>query len=312
MEEINWVYVVLSTMSTVATVAAAYAALTSLRISRQANQVSEKSILAAHHSSAAFELSSAISKLKEESSDFSDFAYSMWADWPRDIEGCDDRSAGGIDPRPLRHVLTNASEMLVGHGTSNEREFRLAQNRMFSIIRDGVAGLNELEFNELLKKADHEHDYFESIFGTPSIKRNIGDTKAFRWVCYQLTRRVGTDKWQEIWIRSWHDGGWMNKYRTEFSKIQTTLSDVLATLRRERGKIALSVYPLKSNPVLDAKYNSVVNAVEVLLDDCNPDLMEAYSDFEDDEDAYLLIVYSMGIAYFAMKILGSLHLDSDN
>lgn len=311
MSNIEWLSVVPSVMSAIAAVAAAYAAFIALRVSRKANYLSEKSILAVHHNDAVSALSNSIDKLKKETKDLSEFSYRLWADWSTEIESKDDRRNGGSNSRPLRHVLANGSEMLVTHGTLNGKQYRHAQRSMFSIVRDGVYGLDDNEYNSLLQKADGTYGDFESTFGSPPPNQNIGEAKAFRWVCYQLARRVNHNDWREIWQRAWLDDGWLIKYRIEFSKVKSTLEEVLDSLKVEKKKVAYSVLPLESNPILHRKYEILLSEVEVLLDDCSLDSLEIYRDWTYDEDISQLVLYSMGVACLVMKILDSVYSGSE-
>ncbi|SEO46983.1 hypothetical protein [Aquisalimonas asiatica] len=311
MNNIDWLTVVPSAMSAIAAVAAAYAAFVALRVSRKANYLSEKSILAAHHSDAACVLSSSIDRLKKETKDLSECSYRLWVDWSREIESKDDRRNGGSNPRPLRHVLTNGSEMLVAHGTLNGKRYRHAQRSMFSIVRDGVSGLDGNEYNGLLQKADGTYGDFESTFGLPPINRKIGEAKAFRWVLYQLARRVNHNDWLEIWKRAWLDDGWIVKYRREFSKVKPVLEEVHDSLKVEKKKVTYSVIPLESNAMLHRKYEMLLSEVEILLDDCSLDSLEIYRDWEYAEDVSQLVLYSMGVANLVGKILDSIYSGSD-
>lgn len=308
---IEWQHVIPSAMSAIAAVAAAYAAFVALSVSRKANSISEKSILAVHHHEAASALSSSIDRLKKETKDLSEFSYTFSVDWPREIESKDERCNGGINPRPLRHVIANGSEMLVDHATRNGSGYRGAQRSMFSIIRDGISNLNEREYNNLLKKADGRYGNFESIFGFPPLTRNIGKADAFRWVCYQLTKRVDRRDWSEIWCNAWLTEGWLTRYRTEFSKVQSVLEEVVDSLRVQNQKLAHSVLPLQSNSHLHEKYEMVLSGLETLLDDCDMELLESYSDWKYDEEIPWLILYSTAMVYLAMKIIDSICLDRE-
>lgn len=302
----EWLNVIPSAMSAIAAVAAAYAAFVALTVSRKANSISEKGILAAHHQNAASILSSAIDRLQNETKNLSEFSYDFWVDWSREIESKDERYKGGLNPRPLRHVLSNGSEMLATHATRNGNQYRNAGRSIFSIIRTGVNGLNEREYNSLLQKADGTYGDFESTFGAPLPNKNIGDADAFRWVCYQLTKRISRGDWIEIWRNAWLAEGWLISYRTEFSKVESSLEEVVEVLQVERKKIAFSALPLESNSLLHKKYERVLSGLEVLLGDCSLAPLESYRENTHGEDAALLILYSMGMAYLVTKLLDSI------
>lgn len=302
--DINWLDVVPSVMATAATIAAACAAFISLRISQEANHVSRQSILAAQHGSAAFEISKAVSDIKNGTKGLLDLCCSVQTDWAREIEKHDCRSAGGVNPRPLRHVLVNASKMLVCHGSSHRENYINAQRLMYSILRDGI-DLNDSEYTQFLKKADGTYKDFESTFGLPSTKKPILEAAAFRWACYQLVKRVDNERWNEIWLSAWKADGWLDKYQAEFLKMQPVLKAAQASLKLEKSKNEYGVFPIKSNPALSLKYESLLTALEVLLDDCGLEVLESYKEWACEEDCWKLITYSMGLACLASDILES-------
>ncbi len=295
-----------SVMSAIAAVAAAVAAVVALTVSRKANALSEKSILAVHHHAATLELSNSIDNISKSTRGLSKVSYDLWVDWSREIESKDDRSKGGRDPRPLRHVLTNGSQMLAKHGALQGKWSRHAQDSMFTIVRDGVGGLSEAEYDSLLKKADGTFSDFESTFGSPAANKKIYESDAFRWVCHQLAKRVSPDSWREVWGDAWLCDGWLNRYRYEFSKARPILEQTLHSLMQEKNKIEHSVLPLSSNPTLHEKYEKVLAKLENLLEDCDFELIEVYRDSSYDEDVIQLVLYSMGIAYLTANILDSI------
>lgn len=303
MDKMNWFDLIPSIMSAVASVGAAFAAFGSLRVSRESKLVAEQSALAIHHSGAAIALTGAVEKLIESTEAFSKFAYCTWSEWPREIEALDCWEAGGSNPRPLRHVLTDASEMLVKHGTRQRKSYRHVARSMFSIVRDGVDNLNDGEYEKLLKRADGEYSDFEGIFGATSIKKNIAATPAFRWACYQLNRRIEKEKWCEIWEKAWNANGWLNKFRSEHGKIKPAFETILASLKSEKAKLEHSVFPLESNPSLCLKYDEVLGIVEVLLGDCGLEMVEWHSEHPHKEDVIQLVVYSIGMAFLVVEIL---------
>jgi hypothetical protein len=306
MNLIEWLNIIPSVMSAIAAIAATYAAFVALSVSRKANSISEKSILAVHHHNAVSVLSSSIDRLRKETKSLSEFSYTIWVDWSREIELKDERGNGGLNPRPLRHVLSNGGEMLVMHATRNGTQYRNAGRLMFSIIREGVSDLNEREYNSLLRKADGAYNNFECTFGSPLLSKNIGEADAFRWVIYQLTKRINRDDRNKIWRNAWLAEGWLTKYRAEFSKVKSIFEDVVDSLRAEKSKIIYSVLPLQSNSVLHRKYEMVLSGVEVLLSDCGLEALEHYKDWRHDEDVAQLILYSIAMSYLVMKILDSI------
>ncbi len=296
-----------STMSAIASAAAAYAAFESLRVSREARLDAVQSALAIHHRDAAIALTKVEGALKEKLNPLSELAYSIWNEWPSEIERVDKRDGGGINPRPLRHVLSDSSEMLVKHGIKQGNKLTYAARSMFAIVRDGINDLSDSEYKELLKRADGEYCDFEGVFG-PIVKyKRLSDAPAFRWACHQLNRRIEKEKWLEIWGQEWKEDGWLHKYRTECANIEPTLNIALSTLKSERSKLEYTVFPLESNKPLLLKYDNMVSLIEVLLEDCSLDLVEWYSDNTPHiDDVIPLIIYTMGMAYLMAEIYGKL------
>ena len=305
MDEKSWFDLVPSVMSAVASVGAAIAAFGSLRVSQEAKLIAKQSALAAHHTDAAIALSGAVAQLKDSTKVFSELAYRTWAEWPSEIEALDHRDAGGSNPRPLRHVLTNASEMLVTHGTRKRKKYSYIARSMFSIVQDGIDNLNDAEYEKLLRRADGEYSDFEGVFGATSVNKHISDSPAFRWACYQLNKRVEKEKWCEIWKNAWHENGWLNIFRSEHCKIKPTLESILTSLKLERAKLEHTVFPLESNPSLYLKYDNVLGVVEVLLEGCSLERVKWHAENPHKEDAIQLLVYSMGIAFLVGDALAS-------
>lgn len=307
MNNINWLDAVPSIMSAIASVGAALAAFGSLRVSREAKLVAEQSALAIQHGSAALVLTDAVENLMKSTETFAEFAYQTWEKWPSEIQALDYWQAGGSNPRPLRHVLTNASEMLVKHGTRQGIRYRNAQRSMYSIVLEGVNDLNDAEYGNLLRRADGKYCNFEGVFGEPSINRSIATAPAFRWACYQLTRRIDEKSWYEIWEKAWLENGWLNKFRSEHREIKPALEAIITSLKSEKAKLKHSVFPLESNPSLCLKFDDLLGVVEVLLEDCSLDSVEGYAKSPHKDDVIQLIVYSMGVAFLVVDTLNSVH-----
>lgn len=307
MADIDWYNVAPSGLSAVATVAAALAAWGSYNVSKQTKLLAEQSTLAVHHSGAVLALSQAVEELLKSTGSFSEVAYGTYVEWPREIERLDHQEAGGSDPRPLRHVFTNASEMLVNHGMRQEKQLKYVKGAMYSIVRDGVDDLNDDEYDKLLRRADGKYPNFETTLGEPVAGKRITEAPAFRWACYQLSRRIDSQGWQEIWEEAWLANGWITKFRSEHNKVRLSLESIQKTLNSEKAKLAHSVLPLESNPSLYLKYQSVLDVTETLLDDCSLELMEAFRAHFHKNDVVQWVIYSMGIAVLVREALNRVH-----
>lgn len=307
----SWLDIVPAFMSAIASLAAAVAAFFSLRISKQSISVAEHSALAVHHSSASLEYSKIVNSLCEATRDYSEFSYKVWADWAREIEKSDNYELGGVDPRPLRHVLSNGSEMLANYGTHRNSFGRSAGRSILSVIRNGVADLDEAEYQKLLKKADGSYTDFESVFGIPSQSESITSAPAFRWVCHQMSKRVSGKDWVSIWKSAWLEGGFLNRYNVEYLKIKPVLNNARESLKAEKAKLAHSVFPLESNLELSKKYNEIIKVLDELIDECNSEALEGYQDWSYEEELGQLVVCSMAISYFVMNQLDRIYRSRD-
>lgn len=212
----NWFEFVPASLSAIATVAAAVAAFFSLRVSKQAIRISESSALASHHQSASIKYTTLVQELLEASSGFSEICYGMWVDWPKELEVMDDSGRGGTNPRPLRHVVSDSSEMLANYGSKSHPGGRVSSSALLSVVRHGLPDLSEEEYLKLLDRADGEYQSFESTFGATGSSRNIETSPAFRWGCYQLLRRVEPEDWSTVWKDAWLPNGWIDRYKTEY------------------------------------------------------------------------------------------------
>lgn len=306
MNKTDWFNIIPSTLSTVATVAAAFAAFGSLRVSRDAKLFAEQSALAVHHGNAAIALTKAVDELTECTHAFSELAYRTWSNWPSEIESLDHREAGGSNARPLRHVLTDASEMLVNYGIKKGKKYSDTGRLMYSIIRSGIDNLNDVEYEKLLRKADGEYCDFEGTFGPVTMHRSIAAAPAFRWAYYQLNKRIIQEKWGEIWKNAWNSNGYLGQFRAEYANIKPTLEKIKASLELERAKLEHTAFPLECNQPIHIKYNNALDVIDALLNTCGLDMVERRIENYHEEEAIQLISYSMGVAFLVLESLGSL------
>ena len=307
MDKVVLLDVVPSIMSAVAGVAAAVAAFVSLKISKQAKNIAEQSALAIQHNSAAIALSEAIDNLKESTKELFDLADEVFTEWAREIEKNDDKLDAGNDPRPLRHVLTNATEMLVTHAIESRKSYRHVHRLMYSIVRDGVLNLNDSEYEILLKKGDGTYLDFENTFGKPSIREIISESKAFRWAFYQLTKRVKALDWKDVWNKAWLNDGRLSTYEDKYNKVKPTIEAINKSLKSEKTKLAHTVLPLESNTSLSSIYADIISITESLIEDCNLEAVQPYRSCFFEPDFIELVVYSMGVVLLTTKVVDELY-----
>jgi hypothetical protein len=299
--------VVPSFLSAVASIAAAIAAFVSLRISKRSTSIAESTALAVHHHSASLEYAKVVKDLSETTREFFDFSYNMWVKWARELEEKDSYGLGGSDPRPLRHVLSNGSNMLANHSFYNTSRGVSASQTILYVIRHGMGSLSENEYQKLLKKADGAYHDFESVFGIPSKTSAITSAPAFRWVCYQLIKRVKQEDWKKVWQEAWYENGWLSKYQAEYLKIKPILEEAQTSLKSEKTKLAHTAFPLSHNAELSAKYDEILKVLECLLEDCDGEHLEMYKDWEFSDELSQLVLCSMATANFAMMQLNTVH-----
>ncbi|WP_209300309.1 hypothetical protein [Aliivibrio fischeri] len=294
----DWLDVIPTLLSAVASIAAAVAAFVSLRISKRSISIAESSALAIHHNSASLVYSNVVTNLGEICRDLSEFSLKLSIEWPKELESKDHYNLGGKNPRPLRHVISDGGNMLANYALNNQLWGSSGNQAIFSVIRHGVSGLNDSEYKRLLKKADGEYQSFEGIFGIPSKSSSIVSASAFRWVCYQLIKRVKVEDWKNIWEVAWFENGWLYNYQVEYLKIRPILQQAKISLKTEKLKLAHTSFPLDYNTELSRKYDEILKVIDYLLNDCNSELLDDYKDWNFNEELSQLVICSMAMVCF--------------
>lgn len=308
----DWLVTISAMLSAIASIAAAIAAFISLRVSKHSIAISESSALAEHHLSASSKYSEVVKELNDISREFSSFNMDLMVNWASEIECKDHRSNGGQNPRPLRHVISNGSEMLSNYGANNSCwGTRSASRAMLSIIRNGIDDITDDEYSRLLNIADGQYNDFEIIFGNIAKYQDIAKYPAFRWVYYQLMKRVSDDDWSNIWNEAWLENGWLNKYKIEYLKIKDIFENARRLLKKEREKLAHSSLPLNCNFTLNGKYIEILETIDNILDDCNIEKLEFYRDWRFKEDSSLLVLSAISLSYFLNMQLNLIYMRAD-
>jgi hypothetical protein len=302
----DWIQIAPSALAAIATFAAAIAAFGSLKVSRESKLVAQQSALAVHHGPAANSLTDALETIAKELVPLSEYAFDVWVEWAREIEKYNCLRAGGSDPRPLRHVLTNASEMLERHASKNGKDYSRSHRAIFTIVRNGMGETSGSEYKRLLKKADRTYFGFEAVFGAPQLDKPISSSNAFRWAYYQLTHRVIIDNWRDTWAKAWQDNGWLLNYCGEFERVKPILRATFESLKVEKAKLEHSVFPLEANPSLSHKYSWTLGVLESLLESGGLDLFDFYIEDPHDADLVPLIVCAMGMALLTNRAVEAL------
>lgn len=295
----NWVESLPAFLSTIASIAAAIAAFISLRISKQSINTTKENALAEYHKAASIAYAESVEKLDAVMNPFYDVAQQMNGVWARELEELDNYNLGGVNPRPLRHVISNGSEMLAYY--SSTMNFRRTQGiySILSVMVSGMGNINDNEYHKLLKIADGSYTDFEHIFGKPSMAEPIASAQAFRWINYQMIKRVQPETWTNAWNDAWLDYGWVTKFLNEHSKVKSNLSVIHDSLKTEKNKLAHSLFPLEQNTKLHSKYTELLSIIESLINDCDLTRFETYKNCQTKEE-HLLILCAMATAYLAI------------
>ena len=302
MESIFLVEFLPSALAAVASIAAAFAALGSLRVGREAKRLAEKAALADHHSAAVALLSEELISVNEYTSSLVRLSRRLWIDWSSEIGALDELEKGGVDPRPLRHVLGNGVEMLVAHG-KEKNGYRGVGRNAFSIVRDGINQLDDVEYAKLLQIADKTYSDFEATFGKPKQQELISEARAFRWVIYQLQKRIGMQQWRDVWKKGWSDDGWLTRYKKEYEEVSPMLRETMSKIKREKVRLSNSTFPLNSNPKLAAKFDLLLEVLEIVDEDCDMGMAELYGLEPHDDDLIALVIYTMAISYLLWRVV---------
>lgn len=303
----EWATLIPSALSAVAAFAAAYAALKSLTISRESKEISEKNAIAIHHGGAAHTLTEVQITLARELKDLSELAYCAVVNWASEIGKQDSPDAAGSDPRPLRHVLSNGAEILVWHASQNGKDYVHAGNRMYSIVRDGLGEISEKEFQELMQEGDGCYTGFELHFGIPSANLPIENSRAFKWVYYQLMNRVSLTHWEKIWQKARQPESWLARFCAEYQKLIPTLSGHLEKLKKEAFKLNNTIFPLNKNPLLKNQYGRTIDFLESVLANEHHAHLSEYEGAYDSDDFARLVLFLMGLAQLTSKSIDHFH-----
>ncbi|WP_286748778.1 hypothetical protein [Marinobacter sp. UBA2688] len=298
-----WLDFAPSALSAIAGVAAAIAAFNSLKVSRESQSIAEQSALAIHHGEASRKLADVSETVSAQTKGLYQCAMDVWTKWPREVERSDHREAGGADPRPLRHVLSNAGEMLERHSTNDGKQYHRARHDIFSVIRSGMGKLSDSEYHKLLKVADCTCIDFEGTFGVPRRDESISESSAFRWAYYQLERRVGEEGWGQIWANAWKTGGWLRTYCNEFEQLKPALERELELLEVERKRLLYTVFPLDRNEPLHRDYNRAIGILEGLIGVIELDLFDGYTDDPHPADLIPLVISSVAAAIMTVRAI---------
>ncbi|ODC03507.1 hypothetical protein BFW38_08055 [Terasakiispira papahanaumokuakeensis] len=300
----DWFEVIPSSMSAVASVAAAVAAIASWRVSRRATSIAESTALATHHSAATLVYVQEVEQLNALVSELDKLAFEITSTWSRQLQRFDNPDLGGIDPRPLKHVLHDGYELLADYASDSKKQIGAASRRILSPIINGMGSTTKDEYNKLLKKVDGTSCSFEATLGSPSKSKSITSASAFRWVYYQLLNRVEGQDWRSVWKEAWLEEGYLNQYKSLFVRIKPELIGSRDRLINEKEKLMHTAFPIEKNLNLSEQYNQLLSALDCLIEECDSELIEDYKDWDYSEEQFLLVLCSMGLVCFAKKQVG--------
>lgn len=296
--------ILIALASMVAAIASAYAALMALRISRESVVISKSSALAVNHASASLTYTNVLKELSLVTQDLSEVCSDLLIKWPREIDAEDHPSCGGVNPRPLRHVLSNGYEMVVDYSLNCTLMNRSTQRVCIDILRNTF--FDEHDFKLLLAQADDVYGDFEGVFGEPDKSCSIIKSQSFRWVYYQLFKRISVDDWYHIWKTSNNGSGWLVKYKNEHLKIRSLLEEAREKLIDEISKLEHTAFPLSVNIDLFNKYESVLVTIDNILNDSSVEFLDDY-DHPSLKGRYsLLILCALSSVYLSLNKINRL------
>ena len=307
----NWYEIVPAFLSAVAAIAAAIAAIYSLRINTRSIALAESTALASHHNSASSKYFEIVRALYEATEELNEISYKLRIEWAKEIELKDERKLGGCNPRPLRHVLSDSSEMLASYGMNTKYWGPYTNRAILSVIRDGLGEMTDQEYQMLLDKADGQYQGFEGIFGTPSKTSRISLEPAFRFACYQLMKRVKSEEWGRIWKDAWLENGWLSKYKSEYLKVKPVFENARNSLMAERSRLGHSSFPLSCNTELSNKYDELLNILHHLIEDSDSESLEDYKDWDYEDEQSILVLCSMAVAWATHKQLDFIYIKAN-
>jgi len=303
MPEIDWWEFVPAIASAIASIAAAVAAIYSSKVARDTKKLSEQTALATHHQSAITILSETIKEFEKASTELAELGYTIRTNWAWKVEresNSPNTKYAGENPRPIRHVLQNAANMLVNYA-AKERRYETLHSELISGLRGGVGRLDDEEFEALLKKADHSYTDIELVFGEPSIYGEIGQSLSCKWVFDQLRRRVPAKSWSKMWQDAWLIDGELWKYEQKFNELLPTFIALREKLIKEKDRLSFSTLPLYLNTELFDRYRTTITLLTRLIEDCSLDSLVNYRK-NSYGDAIELIVYCFAIMMLTRRI----------
>ncbi|USE02741.1 hypothetical protein JKJ11_24155 [Vibrio sp. SCSIO 43133] len=304
---INWFDVAPSIMSAFATMAAAYAAIVSMQVSKRSNSIAKMTAIATHHNAASSKYFETVTELYRETKQLKELSYRLSSDWSSEIERYDNRKLGGVNPKPLRHVISDSCDTLSAYSMRAKNWGPYPSSAIFSVLKEGIEEMNDAEYMELLNKADGKYERFETTFGTPLTSEDISSAPAFRFACYQLSKRVSPDDWENIWKRAWCDDGRLTVYVNEYSRLMSILDKANNVLQVEKSKLAHTSFPLDVNPELCTKYRELLNIIDHLVTDNASDNLESYIEWPFKDEISRLVVCSIALANVTHKQIEQLY-----
>ncbi|MBU2898034.1 hypothetical protein [Vibrio hepatarius] len=307
-KNINWFEFVPATMSAIAAIAAAYSAIISMRVSEQSNLLAKMTSIANHHEAAVSLYFKVINELCRETECLRDICHHLQNDWPFQIELKDNKLLGGTNPRPLRHVIGNTSDLLANYSLKRNKFRKGTSGTVLSIImRNSFEKMSDAEYQKLLKVADGKYEKFETTFGIPSICNEVSSAPAFRFGYYQLLKRVNSEDWSDIWRNAWCNDGSMDTYKCEYLRIKPLFKKAHTELTREIAKLAHTKFPLSINAELDIKYKELLNTIDHLIEDAEPSNMDDYKDWPNRDEVCMLTICSLAIVSNTSNQLSSIY-----
>ncbi|OOV88029.1 hypothetical protein [Oceanospirillum linum] len=296
--------------SALATCFAAFATFKAYQVAKESKNIAEKSLIASEHEEAKDVFFESFSDFELMTSRLFNLGRDIREYWTRKFDLFDDKNSehAGEDPRPLRHVLSNAAEMLAKHSMARGRSDSYYFDYLIDVLNGDFGDLNLKEYYSLLERADGCYLGYESIFGEPKRDESIELSEAFRFSIYQLKYRTSTDDLRKFISDGWSRYGFLRLYYDEFIKCQIGFESIARSLTEQKNKLKFSYVKLDDNVDLSANMERLARCVSLVLN-CGFGVFEQHieddwSDLPDFSHEELIgyILFQVAITYILLEV----------
>jgi len=304
---------ILPIMTAAATVAAAVAALLSWRTSRASAKIARDNALANHHREALFALTDELASLEAGVEGLERTAFDAMVSVPKALESIDNPSAGGENPKPIRHVVQEAAEIALAEISDPSQDLPSGGRgrRLLSPVQDGCAvRFDECEYRELLSIADGVYADYRSVFGEHFSPTDIAKSRAFRFCIFQMHKRLKVEEVRER-LPSADIGAPRKSHLSDIveqiERIKDGLKSARDRLRLVRSRTDSSAFPLSMDPHLKRRFTQTERALALLVEDIDVSYIRDHWSERADELVYCYFiqaeVYCLAVYATARRLL---------